>query len=1337
MLTVIVAAGILVLLVVGALGIRMAARRRRHHKIIADLTRQLAIRKVESGQRLRESSQVFREIDAALGMILDRFAGVFCVNPDTSNDPSRDPVSSEVVDELLASVECALARWTPIDAFVDVVALPEQRSVGVRDALRRLPGASAQDTDRRSPSSVVASLRSAAAAIDLHFDQRQALERSMAELGLDRPSPELFGWTEYEEVRQAQRSNAEHRLAECKATILAAVGEARLAFEHDVGLPGRTTAIDDADLEAAIIDFRAELESYCNDATTVLLEGKRLRNLSPDDSTGIDLTIAVFETATADLETADRAMAAGDLPWAIASMANTPLPVVPSWPPAASYELACESVVRRLSAADGDQVSIVQSWSAAARPAFDGVIQSFSDAVRHALDEWERKEHQDWRHLDDAARTVRAEIASTFVAALEQETSESPTVGASLRTAATSLVIHDRAAKALHSQFADWTLLSPSTAHARSAELQPGERVLRLLDSWEQRVAPWGRANQALEPSVRHDSTGVKWSRALMRIADLNGSQGRRVSALVRRIDGARADVRSVGDEIVRADVVHEMLKRLELDAEPVELPSWVGLDEARRNFPDAARSSSRRCSEALVATAERAQSTLSQNVGSPRYLIDEIGVTGDELLGAFRRATQSYVDRLRAVLSDALPAPTARTSRSLDYGPAMERLAEIEALARSDKEGSSIEAIGSLASSMLPSVPGWSASNDYAQFSERAAERLVLVTDEQRIEIVEWTKRSLDVFGDEAAPITEELRNAVRVWHDETRAAASTLADAAASVIREAVERLDQPADDGDPDVAVGAAAMAVATDERAALNIYVAAREAIPTASSIGDATSASAQNDRIDNLVQKLDGNAMVFAAVDGLLMHLFEPSGVDGVALSHAMANLAGLPADAVHASANVFSFLHSPDLLRASTAGVSEFVRGSVQNLSPHLQVVLHQGFGAAINSVSASAQSFHGSLIGQLLTQPEHASQVLTDYLRSEAVHGGFAFARSAAMSHQIQAAEANIEHASHQLLGGLHGLGHLPWVTIVFSMVRETRAVQQHRIAPATAVAHVGGDAAAVTAGSFAANHALAIVGLHSPLAPVVGAAVALSIWRRHRHTRQMHELEQAVAQYDRDFAAYESAMDAAATSCGDRIAAAVNAERTLYLAELEKPKGPSDIAGPELEAILRKQADAMWSYLDLLGAMASQADQFSALDGASPSDTSQLQSRVESAWGRIRSAMSEGRDVDPIQAIAALTEAQLPSIPSWAPTERYRAVCIQTATRIRDLGDEQREQTAVWAHRSADHFRSHNEEIGAKVSSSMEAYTKATADAWKPVEAAYEVVKRDAAVLGLTMAS
>lgn len=531
----------------------------------------------------------------------------------------------------------------------------------------------------------------------------------------------------------------------------------------------------------------------------------------------------------------------------------------------------------------------------------------------------------------------------------------------------------------------------------------------------------------------------------------------------------------------------------------------------------------------------------------------------------------------------------------------------------------------------------------------------------------------------------------------------------------------------DSSPTGAAIAAGLVLELQQGAAVNLDAELQNAVPVLEPPSDAVDADAHLSSVERLFQQLDRNSVTVAGVEQVLLAAFGSTVSEAAAMSAALGQFAGVPEHLQQAMHDLVSYVCSPDFGVQVTASLHETITHAAHSVLP-----------------SMDAAGLHVGLVGKVavkaLTEGTFPSGTVAVWGAGQALHGMQDFVHHAGQVPVVHDAIQHLSHAGSATEGviGVHGaLGHVPWVTLAMSSVREFRLLSDGKTTIDSSVRNVTLDVTGTGGGAFVGFKLGALAG--TAIAPGVGSVVGGLIGaiaggmggRAISNEVKAKPLQRAVAEYERLAAAYPVTLRTAAAGLSGSLGAKSLAARQQYGAAI----GPAPtIAGTyerEIQALTSDLCRTTRAYADELALRASRARKLAhrgRLDASAPVT---IERAVQESVTALRAVELLPTGAPALPALLNLGAAGLPLAAGTRYGEGYRAAWADTARRLRDMSDSHRDELQQWSHLVNEQFALVSAGFAEDIQPDLDAFRSVQTASLAALEAAGDTAKREAAKL------
>jgi hypothetical protein len=765
-------------------------------------------------------------------------------------------------------------------------------------------------------------------------------------------------------------------------------------------------------------------------------------------------------------------------------------------------------------------------------------------------------------------------------------------------------------------------------------------------------------------------------------------------------------------------------MARLGLDTEWSGLPGWPDYDQLVTGYDATLANNARDFAQKVRAAREREAAALEAAIRPTLLSQSRLGKL-DRLARELRAATEEYSSQLRAVLASAAEEAARQNVSPVENAALAQHLDALPALfGRCDEQLGHSEfaaAVTTLGAAELPAAPSWQPSREYQATWDRIADQLRDLADQQ-------PSRTARAVGEAAADLQRrvgqldaDVESAISELGRQTDAAWTALASAAEVVKRNAARALRDPSTSHDAADPVRAAAAILCLDDVAARNLAQVIKHAIPEPRAATDSGNVDDQLSVTDQILDALDRNAAVLSGIDGVLVPLLSATGPGlGAGLAKGMAQLTPVPAELSQALHDVIGFAHHP-LTGITPAGMIEgFIHYVEHSIVPGVGTLFAAGDDAPLDTLYLA--KFLGKDVG---------STYLHQAAKTPLLQNG---------QHQLDLAAHHVTHAAGLAAPDLvHGVvGHIPFVTLALSTTREIRLYCNDKTTLDQAIVNITVDTGGVFVGITGAELAVHLIagahpgGIITIPAGIAGSIIARTFTRKHRQ----RPYKEALENYTALTTAYSGKALELATEMSETARGAVGRERRAYLARVGSPTLAQQAAATELQTLTTRLRAATVTYsktvLDLIEA-GTNTSAGTAPNGHMASGSVPAVKAIGEVTVAAKQCDTQARQAQYAPALLTLTKPALPAPDLWRPGREYRELCRQTAMRISQLADRNRTDVARWANGATAEFRKRNEAIGAVVSAKAEAVQQECTSARHAIDAAAQIVQREADALGL----
>jgi hypothetical protein len=1210
-----------------------------------------------------------------------------------------DATSATPIANVFGALEHNLAVWAGVDGALHrgLSAAPDD-GASLGHVMAAYAGGGSDEGDGELPSTAAAirnaarSMRAVASEIvaesDAHAADVAALRHSMHSHALDTGAGQLPGSAEYEKLNAGY---AEH-LSAITTEGIAALRSA-LARTSEQGpavvrekIPMPLAAPEASEMRALIVDLRDATREYARQVAEVLHREERLaeRGDVPPVASG-EVRAALDDIAPA-IERCGSLLGRGSFVAALASLLETQLPPAPGWRPSDAYDAACTTAQARLRDLSNRRRERIAQEFVATSGELSAVIESLRVATVNAGTACARRRDQAWSTLEESANALKRNTVRRL--------REASAAGAddTLRTAGKSLEVWDNTAANLLATVKG--VFPDPSRQARATDIDHLAAPLRdVLEGVERNAAAASTALGA-RPAERDLAAVIEHATTPIDVhADDVSALSRSMAALA--LDG---------------------------DTTPVKRATYARRRASYRSDVEALAAELSYSGEASIAQAR--QRFVSEAARPPRleeWARDDLR-TAAEALGA---EIAEYAERAYELVRDAQDT-AGEQDQTTD---ALRRSLATAATARKElqrADGASITAVVELTATQLPAAPSWLPSDRYQAACRQAAIRLNELVARYRRECERWATAASTSLDRVLADLEASLVAAADTFTLRREAVWMHLERSAEALKRGTAELLTAPSKHaaGEP-VRVATAALIV--DDAAATNLALFMHDAIPEPPAAANAATADQVVEPFDAYFASLDRNAGLAAAVDGALLTALHPNGLDAAGLAHAMTQFAGVPVEVARAGGGLFGYLHSANFAANLDKTAHVMLKHASDGLLPSLHIVTNHGLEAGIESVAHSSEAIAASLPFKLaFAEPGARGLAFEKFLGKQGFDGFKELTQLSAKAPQMHQAGVHVVTAGHHLGAGLHGvMGHVPWVTLVLSSVREVRLGLDHKTTLDRAFTNVVLDVSGVGVGYAAAAAAGAIVGIHGgPL--IVLAVPGAMIGRKFSDKIKRKKFQKATDAYDLVSAAYPGQVLVLANEFAGTARSEIHSARDQFVRTLVAPRPLEETSKKALGPLVRTLHEATAAYTDRATALL--------VESGTPSGNKARKQLARAADDHRRSgaALDEGRF---LEALMMLTATPLPALPSWGPSDAYASVCTTTASRLRDMGDARREANARWAVDAGRRLDGTLETLGASLVDAVATHDRRADAVRAGLESAAAAMNREAAALGVAV--
>jgi hypothetical protein len=727
--------------------------------------------------------------------------------------------------------------------------------------------------------------------------------------------------------------------------------------------------------------------------------------------------------------------------------------------------------------------------------------------------------------------------------------------------------------------------------------------------------------------------------------------------------------------------------------------------------------------------------------------------VAGGEPGGHEMPSEEAEVHRLARDLCAATTAYAGRVRTLL--GPGADRVPWLAAVpglvARCEEQlrgGNLTAALSGLAAAPAPVVRSWPPSQEYSAAWQGLADRLEPYARQHRQQAAQRVADASARFRAGVTRLAVAADTGLAAWEAARDASWDGLQDAAAEVKRDAAAILAAPDTSRDAAEPVRAAVAVLAVDQVAAANAAQLVRRAFPEPGPVlPEGTDVDERLGAVKSLCMRLDKHSELLSGLDGALTPVLAAQFPVGPGLYGALTALTPVPADLAAGYKDALTFSHHM-LAGVTWGGVGKaFVHQVSQGLLPGVGA---PGPGAVFSGVSALVKGggehvqdaalnsmFHGSLLLSMLD----ADNPLVTGLGSTAGSAVSALAKQiAAHNPAVIDASQHLGDAAHHVAhaaglaapDALHAmLGHVPFVTLTLSSIREIQLLNDGVTTMGTSVRNITLDAAGVALG-FAAGEVATHVALHAVLGAATGGASliigipASIVGRKVFKGIKERPYRQAVERFEEVQGSY-SATSLDAANGLESAARTVFAQHRRKYHRVHTAPPDTEHGAAEVARLTAELRTATAAYLRAV------SDILAAGGGQGASTTQEPGTAfTRTLPANMLDCDAQLADGQYVAALLTLTESPLPAPATWRPAADYRQLCTTTATRIAELADGDRTNMARWATESAKLFQTHAERVSALVNAEAKSAEQKLSDAAAVVGEAEAVVRAEAAKLG-----
>jgi hypothetical protein len=346
--------------------------------------------------------------------------------------------------------------------------------------------------------------------VDPHEEDRLALGRMMAELGLLDDATTLDGKRQYER-RWGEYPNRLLSIARSFSSFAEAeVRTRRAALAELAGAPPGPPSGAETRERELVLALRDATGRYLQRLRALLAAARE----SPERAGVIETALATgeerLEVVEGQLALCDRELDDGSFAIALMRLTSSPLPVDLSWSHSREYRAACATTAAGLRDLVDARRQALSEWRGRMLEGLDAAAAALADSVGSSANGYLAEREDAWTQLHHAANTLKLQAAQALVA------SNGVDAGLPVRAAVALSVVDDRATAGLAQAAGELLPADTSSAPADTVDAAVN-RVGVLFATLERNSVAWAGASALLMAAITPAGAGAQaWSDSML-----------------------------------------------------------------------------------------------------------------------------------------------------------------------------------------------------------------------------------------------------------------------------------------------------------------------------------------------------------------------------------------------------------------------------------------------------------------------------------------------------------------------------------------------------------------------------------------------------------------------------------------------------------------------------------------------------------------------------------------------------------------------------------------------------------------------------------------------------
>jgi len=490
-------------------------------------------------------------------------------------------------------------------------------------------------------------------------------------------------------------------------------------------------------------------------------------------------------------------------------------------------------------------------------------------------------------------------------------------------------------------------------------------------------------------------------------------------------------------------------------------------------------------------------------------------------------------------------------------------------------------------------------------------------------------------------------------------------------------------------------------------------------------------------VESFLATLDRNSVAVAGFEQIVLATFNSTVPDAIAMSAALHQMQAIFPENWHAAvSDLVSYLHSAQFHTDMHAAIHQSVLDAAHHLLPWVDHagMVHDGLIVNLSLALGAHDAAAAEAVKTAMSEVgKWAASTLPD--------GVNIFAHLA--HHSVLVGDA-IQHfgtaasSAGDVLAVDHVLGHVPWITVAISGVREIRLLSDGKTEIENSLKNFALDVAGGGAGGLAglktgAAIGFAVGGPHgAAVGAIIGAIAGAMTGRAITNEIKRAPFDRALADLKAKSIAYPDRMLSAAGQLAGTVALRADEGRERYLATMEPAPSLSRKSPETLEDLADRLSVTTRSYTAELQALLTQADGAPWWLGYQPAETPRLRTAVTAAANALARCQTLPDERSRLMDLALLAEAGLPAAPALGVGARYGEACLQVGEVMRGEILAHRQDVRGWAQDVSSEFAECMGDLRPEIEAALTKFDGDRSALVAEIEAAELKCKREAERLG-----